>query len=443
MQQPNEPYCNVNTGSQSIPFLFGGYDPKNTLPYSENWSLDLQWQPENNLVLTLGYIGNHGVHEVLPIPFNQPGIATPTNPINNQIYSYGYLAAAGTSCDEYNDASATCHQLPAEEVQTGIGDYTFSDGNTALRSPFVGINPNADLWTAIGTSTYNSLQLSATKKMSHGLQVSASYTFSHSLDEGSGLGAGLFFNGNNPLDPKTSYASSDFDRTHVFIVNYVYDLPTIKDASRFVDLAANGWGVTGVTVLESGEPFSVVDFSGTAGSVYFSADDFVTNPIIPLAAGITPKEAESAAQMGGNLVNGKPYVNPDLFSVPLLAPGQDGVPPCETVSGTMVCDTEETGFGDNGRNIFRGPFQTRFDFSVFKTFKVTETVNLKFQADGFNIFNHPSLDTPDTDFELNSCFNPVPCYDTTPNPPNAKGFGVINQTIGSNRFFQFSLHLMF
>jgi hypothetical protein len=445
MQQVGAPYCSVNASTTAFPFLFGGYNPANKLPYSEDWSLDLQWQPKNDVVVTLGYVGNRGVHEVLPIPFNQPGIATPQNPINNQIYSYGYLAAAGPSCDEFNDPSATCFQLPTEEVQTQIGEFSFSDGNTALRSKFIGINPNADLWTAEGISTYNALELSVTKKLSNGLQINASYTYSHSLDEGSGLGAGLFFNGNDPLDPRSSYASSDFDRPHVLIVSYLYNLPTIEHASGFVNAAVNGWGVTGITVLQSGEPFSVIDFSGSAGGLFYSADDFVTNPILPLASGVTPGEATSKADGGGTEVThtGQPYVNPNVFSIPTLAPGEDGVPPCQTISGVPVCDTEETGFGSTGRNVFRSPFQTRFDFSIFKNFKLTERVNLKFETDAFNLFNHPSLDAPDTNFELNSCFNPVPCYNTTPNPPNAKGFGVISNTVGSNRFLQFALHLSF
>jgi hypothetical protein len=444
MQQVGAAYCSPISFSPPRPFLFGGYDPANKLPYSENWSLDLQWQPRNDLVMTLGYLGNHGVHEVLPIPFNQPGIATPTNPINNQIYSYGYLAATPTTsggCDDFNDSSPTCVQLPTEAVQTTVGDFAASDGNTALRSKFIGINPNADSWIAEGISNYNALEVSVVKKMTHSFQINASYTYSHSLDEGSGVGAGLFFNGNNPLDPRTSYASSDFDRTHVFSISYLYNLPTIKDAHGIVNALANGWGVTGVTVAESGEPFSVIDFSGVAGSLFYSADDFVTNPILPLAPGITPKEAESRAGGGGNLVNGQPYVNPNDFTAPLLQPGQDGVPPCQTVSGTSVCDMEETGFGSTGRNVFRSPFQTNFDLSIFKNFKLSERFGLKFQADAFNLFNHPSLDTPNTDFELNPCFNPVPCYNLT--PPPSEGYGVISNTIGSNRFLQLSLHLTF
>ena len=92
--------------------------------------------------------------------------------------------------------------LLTEQVQTTIGEFSFSDGNTALRTPYTGFNPNADFWKAEGISTYNALQFQATKRMSHGLMVNASYTCSHSLDEGSGLGAGLFFNGNDPLSPE-------------------------------------------------------------------------------------------------------------------------------------------------------------------------------------------------------------------------------------------------
>jgi len=455
MQQPNEPYCAVNASTTAIPFLFGGYNPKNVLPYSENWSLDLQWQPASDLVVTLGYTGNRGVHLVLPIPFNQPEIATPTNPVNNQIYSYGYLAANGSDCDAYNDeqnnSKGTCFQLPAEEVQTQLGHYSFSDGNTALRAPYIGISPNADLWTTVGISTYNALQLSVTKKLSHGLQVDASYTYSHSLDEGSGLGSGIFFNGNNPLDPRTSYASSDFDRPHVFIVSYLYNLPTIRNASRLEATLLNGWGVTGVTTLETGEPFSIVDFSGTAGGIYYSADDYITNPILPLASGVSPKQATTGGTDqiypnpdAGNPRAGRavPYVNPDDFSVPLISPGTDGVPPPEVVNGYMVTDNYETGFGATGRNVFRSPFQSRFDFSAFKNFKLNERFNLKFQADAFNIFNHPSFDAPDSDFELNaSCYNPKPCYNPTPSV--TEPWGIIDNTIGSNRFMQLSLHLTF
>jgi hypothetical protein len=456
--EPVTPTCSP-TGFANSDFLFGGYDPTNKLPYSENWSLDLQWQPKNNLVLTLGYIGNRGVHQPIPIPFNQPGVATPTNPINGQIYSYGYQAADFSSpgCGFFNP-NPPCPLL-TEQVQTTIGAFSFSDGNTALRTPYTGFNPNADFWKAEGISTYNALQFQVTKKMSHGFQVNASYTWSHSLDEGSGLGAGLFFNGNDPLKPRTAYASSDFDRTHVFTISYVYQLPTRTYASRFAGKVANGWGIQGVTVAQSGEPFSVIDYSGTAASIFFSADDFITNPILPLASGVSPKQAIQGGTdnyfTSGGYTPGQvrvPYLNPNDFSIPFLQPGdpKTGIPPCGlTTVGTTVCDTQETGYGNNGRNIFRAPFQTRFDVSVFKNFKFGERIALKFQADAFNIFNQPDFDAPYTNFALNGCFNPYPCFPSdmtqilTPSSPNPKNYGVIRQTVGSNRFLQLAMHLTF
>src|SRR5262249_35239349 len=78
----------LRTGS--VPYIFGGYDPPNVLPYTENWTFDLQWQPTNSLQMTLGYVGNRSLHQVLPIPFNQAGLATPDHPINGEIYSYGF-----------------------------------------------------------------------------------------------------------------------------------------------------------------------------------------------------------------------------------------------------------------------------------------------------------------------------------------------------------------
>jgi Carboxypeptidase regulatory-like domain/TonB dependent receptor len=449
LEQPLQPWCTVGDSTAAIPFLFAGYNPKNKLPYSENWSLDLQWQPRNDLVLTMGYVGNRGVHQVLSTPFNQPGLATPGSPLNNQIYSYGFEGVGGPAggCDSFDDPSPTCLMLPDEAVQTNINDFGNVDGNTALRSPFVGINPNSVLWTADGISSYNALQLGLTKKMSHGLQITASYTYSHTLDEGSGVGGGLFPNGNNPLDPRSSYGSADFDRPHVFIVSYVYTFPTIKDASRLVDAVANGWGISGVTTAQSGEPFSIIDFSGVSGSLFYSSDVDAINPLLPLAPGVTPGNAESRTSAngsnGGFKFGGMPYVNPNDFTEPLIAPGTDGVPPCQTIDTFDVCDNVETGFGTTKRNVFRAPFETNFNFSVFKNFKLSERFNLKFQADAFNLFNHPTFDTPRTDFELNTCFNPFPCAEFAPAPPNSRGFGVISNAVGSSRFLQFSLHLTF
>ena len=91
-----------------------------------------------------------------------------------------------------------------------------------LRVPYIGYAAESITYKAAGIDDYNALQVHIDKRMSHGIQVGASYTWSHALDEQSGLG--LFYNGNNPLNLRSGYGSADFDRTHVFNLNYVFQL---------------------------------------------------------------------------------------------------------------------------------------------------------------------------------------------------------------------------
>jgi hypothetical protein len=66
-------------------YNFGAYDMANKLPYTENWSLDMQWQIDPTTSFTIGYVGNRGRHGVIPIPFNQPGIATTLTPLTARL----------------------------------------------------------------------------------------------------------------------------------------------------------------------------------------------------------------------------------------------------------------------------------------------------------------------------------------------------------------------
>ena len=432
------PFCMANGQTFCGPLFFGGYDPSNKLPYTENWSLDLQWQPVNDLVLRVAYVGNHGLHEVLPIPFNQAHVATPSNPVNGQIYSYGYSVPG----------------VAAETVQTlTAGSLT---GNASLRVPFIGFDPNSQFNEAEGVSHYNALQFNVTKRVTHGLSVFGSYTWSHSLDEESG--AQLFYNGNDPLNPRTGYGNSDFDRPHVFTVSFQYALPKADNLHGLAAQAVNGWGLGGLVVAESGQPYSVVDFSGGAASLFYGGgQDQITNPIVPIGGvGATATNPRLQGTLGVN--PGNPVLNKSAFGVPLLAPGQGGVPPCDPTTG--ACDIYETGFGSTGRNIFRGPFQSRVDMTIFKTFKLTERFSLRYDMQAFNLFNHPSFDTPNNDVRFNPFFaNPpdyvgtshTPCFTQTTGvglqgayscPPTGQ-LGIIQHTLGSPRFLQMALHLTF
>ena len=453
--EPVTPSC-APTGFGSTPFTFGGYDPANTLPYSENWSLDVQWQPYNSVLIDLGYLGNHGQHLLIPIPFNQSGIATPANPIHNQIYSYGFQAT---------DANGGSGTLLTEQVNT------FDGGNTDLRVPFVGYNPNSNFWEAEGISNYNALQLSVKKTLTHGLMINASYTYSHTLDDGSGLSEGLFFNGNNPLDPQTAYGSSAFDRTHVFTISYLYEVPNLYKGNGFAKHALNEWGISGIVTAESGLPYSVYDFSGTVASQFFSSNDFITNPLLAIPgstlASVRGSIAQNAAACpsASGQAGALQTINACAFGLMVNAPGANGTPPCgpttDNASPTAACDFSETAFSNGPRNLLRGPFQTSFNLGIFKNFKITERISLRFDAQFFNLFNHPSFDAPNNNLTLDPCFGPN--MQTSPangcqwlgtipsvagsgpigNGTAQSGEGVIQNTIGSPRMIQFALHLSF
>jgi hypothetical protein len=278
------------------------------------------------------------------------------------------------------------------------------------------------------------------KRLSHGLQINGSYTWSHVLDESSALG--LFYNGNDPLNPHSAYGTADFDRTHAFAFSYLYQFPkAVSDGRSWAGRFLNGWGVSGITVFESGLPYSVWDYSGGAASIYYSSNDVITNPLLPLAPGATAKATQVT-------VNGTPGLNPNNFVAPLLSPGQDGVPPCGPVNdgynnSETFCDNVETGYGAASRNNFRSPFQSRFDVSVFKDIRLTERFTLRYQADFFNLFNTPSFDSPNNNSELNPSYYDYPVYLTGSQNQQQNGFGVMQQTIGSPRFIQMSLHLVF
>ncbi len=397
------------SGNLFGPFAFGGYDINNKLPYTQNWTLDVQYQPTSSWLFDVGYVGNHANHLVLPIPFNQPLIATPQHIVNGQMYSYGGVAG----------------YTPPDNEPISTNQYA---GNAPIRVPYPGYDMNSVLYEAEGISNYNALQLQARKRLSFGLQFTASYTWSHALDEQSALG--LFFTGNNPLVPRSNYATSDFDQTHVFLINYTYQLPSAAK-SQLLGAFVNGWILGGQTVAESGQPYSVYDYSGSVASLYFGTDDSIGNPIVPLKPGVTPNQAKLQGTTGVNA--GKPVLNAADFEPQFVAPGTNGVPPCDA-SG---CDLYESLYGSTGRNTFRGPFQVRFDMMMSKQFPIKERYQLRFEVDAFNIFNHPDFDTPNNNVVF------FPNYYGPPSIPPQGSLGVIQHTIGSPRFLQLGLHLFF
>jgi len=329
-------------------------------------------------------------------------------------------------------------------------------GNVDLRVPYIGYAGESELYKAEGISAYNALQAHIEKRISHGLQLGVSYTFSRSLDEQSALG--LFYNGNNPLNLRDGYGPSDFDRTHVFNVDYHYELPKFFVANSWEGKVANGWAIQGVVTVQSGQPYSVIDYSGAVGSTFYSIFDGITNPIDPLAAGCTPQNALTGAI--GNNPNA-PALKASCFTLPLLPAGGLGGAIPGASSNNPTGDTFETNFTTGQRNIFRQPWQRRADLSLLKVTQVTEHVSVKYSFDVYNLTNTPSFDIPIDNVTQNLAFSAYPIAGlcpsptiTTPGCSNASNFGnpfynspgglgQVTKTIGSARQIQMSLSLQF
>lgn len=422
----------VNSGGQ--PISLGVYDRANKLPYTINYTLDIQWQPRKDLAIELGYIGNVGRHQVIPVPFNQPQIASPSNPALaggpfQQNYSYGYNVQGAV----LNDGTPY------------LANY--EGGNVDLRVPYIGYAAESITYKAAGIDAYNALQFHLDKRLSRGLQVGASYTYSHATDEQSGLG--LFYNGNNPLNLRSGYGLADFDRTHVINFNYVFQIPDAAKWSTLTGKLINGWSLEGLTVLQSGQPYSVIDFSGAIGSVYYSTADGITNPIVPLAPGCNAKNALTGRS--GAFLNGDTALKVTCFTLPILPAGGLG-------GAIPNSDPFETGFTTGQRNIFRQAFQKRADASLVKNIAFRERYSLKYSFDVYNLTNTTSFDVPGNEVSQNQYYNAFPTAGTTPLPTGCtasgsqtnssfyacpSGLGIVTHTIGSPRQIQMALTFAF
>ncbi|HEY1256978.1 MAG TPA: carboxypeptidase regulatory-like domain-containing protein, partial [Terracidiphilus sp.] len=361
---------------------FGAYDKSNVLPYTINYTFNVQWQPRNDIAILVGYTGNRGRHSVVPIPFNEPGIATPSNPIWGETASYGFEVLNQNSMSDGYDYDP----IAGEPWNTEDG------GNTDFRTPYIGFSPNAALFKTVGNSAYDALQTHVEKRLSYHFQAGASYTWSHALDEQSDIG--LFFTGNNPNNLRSSWASSDFDRTHVVSGNFQVEIPNTASKLSTASYFLNDWHLTGTGVVQSGEPYSLYEFYGAVGSINFGDYPTLMNPVLGIK---NPSNRKSALTGNSGAFRGTagayiPTIDPTQISINYLSPGQMGIP---TSTGSDPQDIYETAFAPSGqRNLFRQAMQKRLDLSIRKTFHATNRIDLQYEFNIFNITNTTSLDVP-------------------------------------------------
>ncbi|PYS33218.1 MAG: hypothetical protein DMG14_32330 [Acidobacteria bacterium] len=244
----------------------------------------------------------------------------------------------------YNSRLRNISQLPAGTLQANPGV------NADYLRLFKGFGVVSLLENA-SQSKYNGLQISMERRRPSGLGFTASYTLSRVNDDASALTTIL----PNAFDAKSFWGPADFDRTHSFLINTLYGLPSLSGQSAPVRWVFGNWGLVGVTQIQSGTPFTV----------QFSAD----------YAGIGPG---GGAQFWNEV--GDPKIKRTEFTTSAVWFNKAAF--AQPAPGT---------FGIQPRNALRNPGSWEQNLSIHRRFPVTERQRLEFRWEAFNVFNHPNL----------------------------------------------------
>jgi hypothetical protein len=361
------------------------------VPATQSWNLTIQRDLGRNWVMEIGYVGDHSIHLRETSTPVQAKLATAANPI----------FVTGSDGVTYKITESTSSNAVARSNLQGVNGYG-----------------GMQIFANNAYSHYNSLQTSLTRRWGAGY-FQAAYTFSKALDATSTGNTAFNTAFNDESNIANSYGLSDFDRTHRLTVSYRYDLPFFAQANGFKNKVLGDWSISGITTAQSGQPFSVLD-SG-AGSAYIANGLAFATLGATLAPGATVGSANTSGSVEHRLdgylninnFTGAPFADPSL-AAECMAAGVNAGPECTR------------GFGNLRRNLYRGPFEQNWDFSLIKNFRITERQQLRFTTDFFNIWNHPNFANPAaTDIE------------------NPGAFAKIVSTVGNPRLIQFSLRYAF
>ncbi len=300
--------------------------------------------------------------------------------------------------------------------------YVGSGGRRLIQSANVS-SPNQSFYRAnlIGntaTSNYNALQVQFQRRLSNGLQALASYTWSHSIDDGS---VGAFGIGSNSLVPglaaRTNRGPSDFDTRNTFSAGLTYDVPSPK-ANALSKAVLGGWSLENAIHVWSAPPVNV----------YYSAFFFSLGAF---------------TQVRPDLVPGMP-----LYLFGRQYPGGKALNPAAFTSPPTDSNGNPTRQGDLGRNALRGFGAAQWDFAVHRDFPIHESLKLQFRAEMFNVLNHPNFGPPVGDLQSPQSVNPQfglstqTLADSLGGPAGLGGFNALYQ-VGGPRSIQLALKLFF
>ncbi|HEY0426403.1 MAG TPA: TonB-dependent receptor [Pyrinomonadaceae bacterium] len=343
-------------------FLAQDYQPARTQQYS----LNVQTELAKDLLFELGYVGAQATHLIRTRSINQAQLASVANPIR------------------------------------GVTTNTLA--NIALRVPYQGFSSNGfQVVESAGSSWYNAMEATLSKRFSHGFQFIAAYTFSRLLDTDGGnataTSGGNVLTLGNQNDEQSRTGPSDFNREHRLVLSYVYQIPNFLKTEKGLGLLTSGWSIAGVTTVQSGQRLTI---TATNSNNAFG----ITTDHVQLAAGCTHEQLVTSGSITSNIDN---YFNRSCFTA------------FPIIEGTV------TNFGNSGAGIVKGPGQNNTDLSLSKRTSINwlrEGANVEFRAEFFNAFNTPQFANPDTNF-------------------SSATFGKITNTSVNPRIIQFALKFNF
>ncbi|MGA9592356.1 MAG: carboxypeptidase regulatory-like domain-containing protein [Candidatus Acidiferrales bacterium] len=232
---------------------------------------------------------------------------------------------------------------------------------SAQRTTYTNFNAILDNFSN-GTASYNALQAGVEKHLSHSLQFQSNFTWSKTLDTASS--GNISFGTNelpNPFDLGYNYGISSENVPFIWVSNFIYTSPLLRDKNQFIQQTLGGWELSGIVTLQSGFPFGIAGGYGDNSGSLQGGD----------RADIVPGQ-NFDVRKGGQSQWLNEYFNTAAFT--FNAPGT---------------------FGDSGRNMFQGPPSKNVDAAIAKNWSVRERYNLQFRWEMFNAFNHPNFGTPD------------------------------------------------
>jgi len=374
--------------------------------YAMNWNLSIQREIVPTLTASIAYVGSHTVHA--PFATDDSNMVLPT------LTSAGYLWPCGP-----DGSGATCVKgfLPT--------------GTTAMPQPSLRINPlvgRIRLLRWDNSAHYSGLQVGLSKRMTHGFQAQGSYTWSKCLDFGSGgllgdpygnsLSSLMFFNRGGRS------GVCDFNITHNFVVNYLWQTPKPTFGGGVAQRILGGWEFGGIMSVSTGSPFTVL----------ISGDPLGQNSTDPFAFATRLSGPGCSNPVNSGSSNANNYIKTNCFSPSVVPASFAG--PCilaKDGNGNPVPGTCLNLFGNAGRNTVVGPGLFNVDFSVFKNNyirRISETLNIQFRAEFFNLTNHTNLQAP---IKHNNIFN---------EDGSLGGGGAINATSSDSRHIQFGLKII-